>query len=113
MATDWNWFDEIRRPDVDLALIEAQAKSDADNQEFTRRWPAFCRKCGGWGGSSYQESHGFKGGGSETIFDLCGAIEDVRVCHRCGCLGLNEEGEGPCSACGWNFDDGLQEVVSW
>jgi hypothetical protein len=79
----------------------------AFNAAFARRWPAYCRACGGWGASSYEERHGFAGGGSETITDPCDAIADPRVCHRCGCLGLNADGEGPCSACGWNYDEGL------
>jgi hypothetical protein len=90
----------------EVAQDAADAQIRAANAQFERLWPNYCKHCGGWGGSSYQESHGFKGGGSETIFDLCGALENEQ-CHRCGARGLSEDGEGPCKACGWNFDEGL------
>jgi hypothetical protein len=73
---------------------------------WREKWPGHCKACHGWGGKSFTERHGFKGGGGEQMFDECQAIEDARVCHRCGCLGLDVAGEGPCSACGWNYDDG-------
>lgn len=78
------------------------------NAEYARLWPHHCKACGGWGGSSFQESHGFKGGGSETIFDPCGSLGDNQ-CHRCLAEGLSEDGDGPCTACGWNYDDGMLE----
>jgi len=75
--------------------------------DWRTRWPKHCAACGGWGGTSYQESHGFRGGGSETIFEPCGAIDNLHTCHRCGHPGLTEDGEGPCTACGWDYDDGV------
>jgi hypothetical protein len=91
MTADW---------EAGMAEIAAAAAA------WRLRWPGHCRACSGWGGTTYQESHGFAGGGSETMFDECGAHADLRVCHRCGCLGLSVDGSGPCSACGWNYDDG-------
>jgi hypothetical protein len=89
------------------AELEYAAKVRADAAAFAARWPAYCKACGGWGATSYEERHGFKGGGSETITDPCEAHADPRICHRCGCVGLTDDGEGPCSACGWNYDDGM------
>lgn len=81
-----------------------------DAELWIKRWPHYCTQCNGWGGSSYEESHGFRGGGTETIFEPCDA-EPISKCHRCGAPGgLDEEGDGPCCACGWNYDDGVPEV---
>jgi hypothetical protein len=77
--------------------------------EWEAKWPHHCTKCGGWGGSSYVEMHGFKYGPGETIFEPCQEFEDLTICHRCGEHGLKEDGEGPCRACGWNYDDGIPE----
>lgn len=87
-------------------LDKIYAEIARNAQAWREKWPHHCKACRGWGGSSYEESHGFKGGGSETIFDLCDAHENVHTCHRCGQPGLSEDMEGPCKFCNWNFDDG-------
>jgi len=81
---------------------------DAANAAWRARWPNHCPACRGWGGATHYESHGFRHGTAEQIFDLCDAIPETQ-CHRCGEHGLTEEGDGPCVRCGWNFDDGLQQ----
>lgn len=72
---------------------------------WRNRWPLHCRACDGWGGRTFLQSHG--PGPSEQLFDICGATEDIAMCHRCGVTGLDEDGNGPCTACGWNYDDGV------
>jgi hypothetical protein len=84
----------------------AQQQEPSNAAAWREKWPNHCKRCHGWGGSSYEESHGFRGGGSETIFDLCGEDENPLNCHRCGRPGLSEDMEGPCKFCNWNFDDG-------
>lgn len=79
------------------------------SDEWAAKWPRYCTKCGGWGGHSYYEMHGFRGGGGELILEPCDAHDDCRTCCRCGEPGLSECGEGPCSLCGWNFDDGIPD----
>lgn len=96
-----------------IAVREAQEKQwiaerDAANAAWRARWPNHCPACRGWGGATHYESHGFRHGAAERIFDLCDAIPETQ-CHRCGEHGLTDEGEGPCKHCGWDFDDGLQQ----
>lgn len=83
------------------------AERDAANAAWRARWPNHCPACRGWGGAVHHESHGFRHGAAERIFELCDAIPETQ-CHRCGEHGLTEEGEGPCTRCAWNFDDGQQ-----
>jgi len=63
-------------------------------------WPNHCKHCGGWGGAIYPDTRHEPGG-----FDICEALP-AEKCHRCGQDGLNEDSEGPCTVCGWNYDDG-------
>jgi hypothetical protein len=78
-------------------------------EEWKVKWPHHCEACGGWGQSAtYYDNHGVPGPG-EPCSDPCEAIDDLRICHRCSAPGLSEDGEGPCSECGWNFDDGVPE----
>lgn len=93
-------------------------ESSWDAADWRRRWPSHCRACRGWGGSSHEESHGFRGGGTETIFEVCDALPED-TCHRCGHSGPGDEGQPalgsetnpPCPACGWDYDDG--EPIDW
>lgn len=81
---------------------------DTANAEWRAKWPNHCTRCGGWGGATGYQSVPY---GSTTasmpIFDVCEALPETQ-CHRCGRHGLNDESEGPCSFCGWNFDDGME-----
>lgn len=72
---------------------------------FWERWPNACTHCGGWGLHSHVETHGFTHGPYETFTYSCEAL-GPRTCHRCGEDGLDEESRGPCSMCGWDYDDG-------
>lgn len=76
---------------------------------WIEKWPLHCRACGGHGGSTHTEMHGFRYGAGEQIFDVCEELP-AEQCHRCGEHGLTEDGEGPCKSCGWNFDDGIPEI---
>lgn len=80
----------------------------SEGKAWAARWPAHCKACGGWGGAAFWQSHGE--GPSEQMFDPCDAPANLATCHRCGEPGLNpDDGGGPCSACGWNYDDGVPE----
>jgi hypothetical protein len=80
--------------------------------EWKAKWPNHCPACGGWGGITFHQSHPYgMGSASEQLFDECQAIENPTTCHRCGEDGLNEDGEGPCKACGWDFDDGVVQSI--
>ncbi len=73
-------------------------------------WPAYCRECNATGGEAY-------GGGIDEPpdFEHCDALP-WEFCHRCGRDGLTVDGEGPCTHCGWNFDDALpmlEEGLCW
>ncbi len=93
--------------DIDLAAEKSQAEAVAVAAAAWRSaWPNHCTACSGWGGTSYLEMHGFRGGSGEQVFDPCGALPRASTCHRCGQDGLSEDGDGPCRHCGWNYDDG-------
>lgn len=95
---------EFERELEQEAVIDAETRRRSD--AWQEQWPNHCAACGGWGGSSYQQAHPYGSGvAHETLYDICEAI-DYDVCHRCGQVGLSEDGEGPCSNCGWNYDDG-------
>jgi len=98
--------EEIDAYERELAAEKEHAEAvNKAAAEWDQKWPDHCKSCNGWGGSVFYENHGLPGVG-EAMFDECGAIEDLTICHRCGKHGLNEDGEGPCSECGWNYDDG-------
>ncbi len=93
---------------IDRAYQIISDGDDAHNAEFSKLWPDHCKKCGGWGLHSYTEMHGFNHGSGEDFADPCECVESGK-CARCGKPGLVEDdGEGPCSFCGWNYDDGLR-----
>lgn len=84
------------------------AERSAVNSKWKAKWPNHCSACGGWGGATSHQSVPY---GATTaampIFDICDALPETQ-CHRCGQHGLTQESDGPCSFCGWNFDDGLE-----
>lgn len=88
------------------AAIEQAARECAEQAAAWRvKWPHHCKACDGWGGSSFTQSHG--PGPGEQMFDVCEALPNMMTCHRCGKDGLSDtDGEGPCSHCGWDYDDG-------
>jgi hypothetical protein len=77
------------------------------NLDFTRKWPDYCTTCGGWGQLCTTEMHGFTHGPGEQVCEPCEGMEPGQ-CHRCAAKdALSPDGDGPCTECGWNFDDGL------
>lgn len=93
--------------EVALRDIAERTRKEAD--AWAAKWPHHCKKCNGWGGSSFTEMHGFTHGSGEVLFDVCDDGEPT-LCHRCGAHGMQEDGTGPCKECGWNYDDGMPEV---
>ena len=100
------WMAESAK--LEAIYADIHAKAEAHNAEWRQRWPNRCSHCRGWGMFTFVEMHGFKHGCGETMADPCEALPEG-VCHRCGAQGLGEDGTGPCSACGWNYDDGEAE----
>ena len=89
---------------------ELNKKVEEQNEEFRKKWPDHCTKCGGWGLDSFTEMHGFNHGCGEEITDPCECTENGQ-CARCGEENaLGEECEGPCKFCGWNYDDGIAQL---
>lgn len=99
---DW-MASEAKEHQAEQARV-ALAKVAADT--WRRAWPLHCRACGGWGGHGFTERHGFAYGSGEPMFDPCEAQADPATCHRCGGQGLTQDSEGPCTLCGWDYDDG-------
>jgi hypothetical protein len=72
------------REEIDIAEYTRQA-----NQAWRDRWPNHCRECGGWGGTTFQQSHPYGAGSAyETLWEGCEALEPA-ICHRCGKDGLD------------------------
>lgn len=104
--------DAVFPDDCGLDLVEERRRAEqveAAAQAWRRAWSRHCAACGGWGGSSFTEMHGFRGGSGEQMFDPCGAFPNAATCHRCGQDGLGEDGDGPCKHCGWDYDDEMPE----
>jgi hypothetical protein len=89
---------------TELTYMQAIDEIRKDGEAWRARWPKHCTKCGGWGGFTFYESHGMPGPG-EQMFDECCAHDDLRTCHRCSELGLQEDGSGACSHCGWVYGE--------
>ena len=92
------------------ACRRAVAEAEARRAAWVARWPSYCRECDGWGGR-------YCSGGWEEppSVDPCEVCACRDRCGRCGEEGLIE-GEGPCSECGWSYDDGLPspaECACW
>lgn len=71
----------------------------------TKRFPNYCRHCGGWGYIQDVTYHPFGDTfAQEVTTTLCEAL-DHDQCHRCGKHALVDD---ECTECGWSFDDGLR-----
>jgi hypothetical protein len=93
----------MRREDAAEAARIKVVEVAAD--AWKAKWPNHCTGCKGWGGatvSTYPDS--------PDDFDVCDALPDAHTCHRCGALGLDDDGNGPCAGCGWNYDDGMPQA---
>ena len=90
-----------------LECLERQQAAEA----WRERWPNYCRSCNGWGQTVFYQSVPYGATVAyEPITDPCDcALGDQ--CARCGKPdALDEEGEGPCIFCGWNYDEGTPSV---
>lgn len=97
--------------DIEQYEREQADKISAAAKEWKARWPNHCHTCGGWGGSSFWQSHPYgMGSASEAVFEPCDALSELH-CHRCGEPGLQEDTDGPCMFCGWNADDGSPDAA--
>lgn len=98
-------------PNAGDESIETE-KNRRRSEEWRSLWPHHCKTCHGWGGAiSYQSQPYGAGPAQESIFDPCDAPPRIETCHRCGQDGLSSDGDGPCSFCGWNYDDGDPETA--
>jgi hypothetical protein len=83
------------------------AKRDAQRAAWFEQWPGACEKCDG-AGVHYSIENGAPHGAGFWAMDCedpCVCTEQLK-CARCGQEdALNEDGEGPCPACGWDYDD--------
>lgn len=92
------------------ACIDATARYEVAIAEYERLWPNYCHICHGEGQftSQYDPSPpGISlGSGYMVDYEPCEWCTEIGKCPRCGKFGLNpEDGEGPCSHCGWNYND--------
>lgn len=101
---------EIMSEDDEAARKEEEAYNEynrqvnADRAAFEEKWPDYCRACGGWGKWSRPQTRWEPADGGP-----CESLPDG-TCHRCNFeAGLTPDGDGPCSHCGWNYDDGLRD----
>lgn len=82
-----------------------QQECQAEAHAYDLAWPGSCPRCGG--GGEFVEldpDAGYMG-------EPCPDCTEQGRCARCGEPGLTSEdrgdpttGDGPCSACGWNYD---------
>lgn len=91
-----------------VGCLEREKLALAAREEYTGKWPNFCKKCRGWGGfaSTYDPSPAgvSLSPGFMYDFDVCPACVEEGICPRCGEQSLDEEGN-VCSSCGWTSDD--------
>lgn len=96
-------YEEIERRIIAHTVMAAEA--------WRQTWFNACPCCHGWGGFAGRQGHPY---GStvayEETFDVCDELP-VTQCHRCGEHGLDQDSNGPCTYCGWNYDDG--EPTLW
>jgi len=84
--------------------VQKCAKIDQQIREWEARWPNYCRQCYGYGAFFHPATRE-----EPESSDPCDCTLDG-VCPRCGITGLNEDGEGPCDNCGWNYNDAKPEI---
>lgn len=80
---------------------------------WVKRWPGHCRKCGGWGGGTHYEMHGFNHGAGEYQWVPCEQCIERDVCPRCGKHAvIDDDRTTTCRECGWDLlnPDGGPEV---
>jgi hypothetical protein len=85
----------------DPKCVERQDRQAEIRQAWLRAWPKHCTVCEGAGAfhtpGSYWEP---------PSDEPCEHCTGQGICARCGAEdGLDEDGNGPCKVCGWNYDD--------
>lgn len=85
--------------------VAKTAQREAVRRAWHVAWPDACGYCCGRGGT-YHHGSFFE----PPSFDPCPGCTEDGNCARCGGLLTNpDEGEGPCTVCGWNYDDSAPE----
>ena len=87
--------------------MKAQQKLQED---WLATYPYYCKPCFGLG-QVIEHNYPFEPDWAEP----CSACTEKGLCPRCGQAGLTsdpedlgiEVGVGPCTYCGWDYDDGL------
>lgn len=100
------WLAEVEK---EMAEEQARANEWAAKMvplqaAYVAKYPNYCKTCGGFGVHCWEERHdaGYPG---EPMSEPCDACTGQGICARCGEKGLDEDGNGPCTHCGWNYDD--------
>jgi hypothetical protein len=93
-----------------LECIARTVQSRREQEAWTSLWPDYCKTCNGQG--VFTEAFDpHSGGSSLELTDPCPDCTGKGICARCGQPGLDKDtGQGPCSCCGWNYDDWLPEL---
>jgi len=81
------------------------AAHEAERQTYLATWPNYCKRCLGWGGSSFPGHRG-----EPPDWDECPECLGQNRCPRCGATGPEDrdwwnDPEG-CPSCGWTEDSG-------
>ena len=104
--------------DGEVLHTEQCRKEQQTQQDWMARWPTHCRSCHGYGQvtESYDPSAAGVSLSSGFIVnvDPCDDCTMQGLCPRCMQLGLTDEGNGrgpgigygPCTFCGWDYNDG-------
>lgn len=122
--TEWIQADGMWHTQACLSDFEQYERAKA---KYEKRWPNYCRQCGGAGGHWYSFDPSPAGvslaSGTMEDFDPCSeCAEGKGVCPRCG-EKMHEDwwqDDEPCPRCGWNWchDEGdalpeLPECWCW
>lgn len=83
--------------------LRKAAEVDQQIRDWETKWPNHCQKCHGRGGFFYPATRE-----EPESTDPCDCTLQG-LCPRCGITGLNEDGEGPCDNCSWDYDDARTE----
>lgn len=92
-----------------LSCIAAQRQIEKKHKEWVRKWPNYCRSCGGFGVNSWYENASPWGSGENwpmQVTDVCPSCLEQGKCPRCGREAWTEEeveNESlTCMYCGWD-----------
>ena len=89
--------------------LQSAAKVNVERAAWQTAWPSHCRKCEGAGAVHHSGYFDHKAGvGEPPSSEPCEGCTSEGKCARCGQTGLDQDSsEGPCSVCGWNYDDAM------